>query len=113
MCGCEEAFLPVLQWSMRCYCGGLSASQSNYSNVSCSLKSHSPAQCTAQSVLQKGKPRTALRFIIPIGYELLHLLAGTRKRLLGLPLVAREAACWHVIGSWERVGGELCLSSLC
>ncbi|KAB5577311.1 hypothetical protein PHYPO_G00208410 [Pangasianodon hypophthalmus] len=27
-----------------------------------------------------------------------------RKRLLGLPLVAREAACWHVIGSWERVG---------
>ncbi|MCJ8732804.1 hypothetical protein PDJAM_G00215480 [Pangasius djambal] len=29
-----------------------------------------------------------------------------RKRLLGIPLVAGEAACWHVIGSWERVGAE-------
>lgn len=70
-----------------------------------------PAECTAQSVLQKGKPCTALRFVIPIGYELLHLLAGMRKRLLGLPLAARRAACWQVIGSWESVGGELCLSS--
>lgn len=70
-----------------------------------------PAECTAQSVLQKGKPRTALRFIIPIGYELLHLLAGMRKGLLGLSLVAAPAACWHVIGSCERVGGELFLSS--
>ncbi|GAA6080854.1 uncharacterized [Tachysurus ichikawai] len=91
---------------MRCYCGGLSASQSNYSNVSCSLKSQSPAECTAQSVLQKGKPRTALTFIIPIGYELLHVLAGKRKRLLGLRLVTRAAACWHVIGSMGRVGAE-------
>lgn len=70
-----------------------------------------PAECTAQSVLQKEKPRTALRFIIPIGYELLHLLAGTRKRLPGLPLAAAPAACWHMIGSSERVGGELFLSS--
>ncbi|KAK2849809.1 hypothetical protein Q7C36_008592 [Tachysurus vachellii] len=82
---------------MRCYCGGLSASQSNYSNVSCSLKSQSPAECTAQSVLQKGKPRTALTFIIPIGYELLHVLAAERARGRGaafpLPPLASPSPC--------------------
>lgn len=60
-----------------------------------------------------GKLRAASWVIIPIGYELLHLLAGAWYRKPGLWFVASGTVLLLTIGFWRTVGGDFALSSLC